>query len=1073
MPPASRFAELWSRSTIINRSQFPPKAKVSERPLFLKNCTEQLYAFQRKFAGPATFQLHDGPPYANGSLHVGHALNKILKDIINRYQVLKGTKVHYAPGWDCHGLPIELKALQDNKNVDNVASKAPKNAVAIRAAARKLALATIEEQKKTFQDWGIMADWKSAWTTMDPGFEIKQLEVFKKMVAKGLIQRRNKPVHWSPSTQTALAESELQYRDDHTSQAAFIAFPMVDDPVPALRKKGLKLCDVKALVWTTTPWTIPANQAIAVHPDVEYCIAVVEGYGRVIIAKDLVSRDRGYISKRLGLPAFRRNYTFRGSDLVGSTYRHPLLPKDAPPRPILTADWVGNDTGTGLVHCAPGHGMEDYKLGQAHGLATIAHVDDRGCFTEKTLSHVPALLQGKAVLDEGNETVISLLQIAGCLVGISPYTHKYPYDWRSKQPVIQRATPQWFADLTSIQEAAVSAINQAHFIPSAGKDRLLSFVQNRAEWCISRQRAWGVPIPALYHKDTDQAILTEESVAHVIKTIKSRGIEAWWTDSQDDPAWIPESLLGRSGENLFRRGSDTMDVWFDSGTTWTQIQEDKPRPGQPLADVYLEGSDQHRGWFQSSLLTFVAQSLHESDTKLSSAPFKTLITHGFTLDEQGRKMSKSEGNVVSPQEIMNPSLWFQHTIGKDSPNTHDSFSDQGPDALRLWVATSDYQKDVSVSPMSLINNSRTMKKFRMILKMLVSLQKDSNPPIPIVFNELTLIDRIALSHLRKLDAEVRIHYENYEFHQVTATINNYIRTDLSKFYIEAVKDRMYLDGVQSLSRLQGLAVLWEIFQRLLHRLSPIVPLLTEEAAHYMTQETGRDCTPLPWKDKHLHSHMASWEDAKLEEDMAVLFQAKSAVHALQEERRGKDQTWQMGSSLQCYVSMEFRDASDPAAQLMQTYSAEELEAFFVVSRVNVNATSPADAEWHDSAPVKVTIKGTSYDFTVHIHATTDKKCARCWKYVVPEEVAKELEDPLCERCMGTWTLAPYDQRQREVQANNPAWLEENMPRIQAATMKLHEEGAKEIDEKWKKFHWDAQLGKILQSDSLTDDADAY
>ena len=1070
MPPTSRFADLWTRSILLLRGRFPRKAIVEERPLFLKNSTEQLYAFQRKFGGPSTFELHDGPPYANGSLHVGHALNKILKDIINRYHVLKGTKIQYTPGWDCHGLPIELKALQENKDVDNVEGSSVGKAVAIRTAARKLALATIEEQKKTFQGWAIMADWKNAWTTMDQGFEIKQLEVFKKMVAKGLIQRRNKPVHWSPSTQTALAESELQYRDDHTSLAAFVAFPMVSVPTPISKRRSLIWDDVRALVWTTTPWTIPANQAIAVNPEMEYSVAEVEGHGRLLIARNLVSRNRGLVSPRLGLPAFRRNFTFKGSDLMGATYQHPLLPKDAP-RPIVMADWVTEDTGTGLVHCAPGHGMDDYKLGQAHGLATVAPVDDYGCFTNEALPHSPSTLRGKSVLGDGNEAVMNLLKTSNSIFGISPNTHKYPYDWRSKQPVIQRATPQWFADLTSIQEAAVSAISRVHFIPPGAKDRILGFVQNRAEWCISRQRAWGVPIPALYHRETDEAVLTEDSVAHIIETIKSRGIEAWWTDPQDDPAWIPKSLLGRDGETPFRRGSDTMDVWFDSGTTWTQVQKDQQVPGQPVADIYLEGSDQHRGWFQSSLLTFVAQSLQESGAGQPSAPFKTLITHGFTLDEKGRKMSKSEGNVVTPEEIIDPTLLFRRTLDKDRLDVKDNFYDQGPDALRLWVATSDYQKDVTINPLSLLNTNRIMKKIRMTVGLLVNMQRFSNPPLPIVFDQLNLIDRVALVHLRRFDEEVRSHYENYEFHQVMATINNYVRVDFSKFYIECIKDRMYLDGRHSLSRLQGQAVLWNIFQRLLHRLSPIVPLLTEEAAHYMTQETGRDCTPLPWKDKHVQSYMGTWQDAKLEEHMTVLFQARSVIHALQEERRGAETLKRVGSSLQSYVSLEPNSFSNPAAQLLHTYSAEEFEAFFVVSRVYLSARPPTDAEWQTSKPVKITVNDTLYDFTVHVHAATDQKCVRCWRYVVADEEAEKLEEPLCRRCMGTWSVGPY--LRNEQQINNSMWLQEHMPRIQAATKALKEEGEKEIDETWKKFHWDAKLGSISDLDSLVDDKDAY
>ena len=1050
MPLSKAITEFWSRSTILFKGSLGVKANLKDHPLFLQNCTDQLYAFQRKFAGPSTFQLHDGPPYANGSLHVGHALNKITKDILCRYQVLQGTKVQYTPGWDCHGLPIELKALQANTNL-NTAHQTPANAVAIRNAARQLALAAIEEQKKTFQGWAIMADWKNIWTTMDKEFEIKQLEVFKTMVAKGLIYRRNKPVHWSPSTHTALAEAELQYREDHTSQAAYITFPIIDVPNPSARRRGLDWASVKALVWTTTPWTIPANQAIAINPDITYTIFHVPGHGDLLVAKSLVKymgpKKRAFTSI-FGYDTKVRQHEFEGSELVGATFRSPLQPEDTAHRLIVAADLVARDTGTGLVHSAPGHGMEDYKLGQAHGLATFAPVDDQGCFTKDALPQNPHALQGKPVLKEGNEAVLSLLKEAGALVNVSSYTHKYPYDWRSKLPVIQRATPQWFADLTSIQEAAVSAIDQVRFIPHGSRDRLLSFVQDRAEWCISRQRAWGVPIPALYHRETGEATLTVDSVAHIIETIKSRGIDAWWTDSVDDPAWIPASLLGPNGENHFRRGLDTMDVWFDSGTTWTQIQNENQNSGQPVADVYLEGSDQHRGWFQSSLLTFVAESLQDSQAYPPSAPFKTLITHGFTLDNKGNKMSKSEGNVITPDQIMDPGKWIASDFKHPYP-------DLGPDTLRLWVAMSDFQKDVAVSEEAIMNNYRMMRMLRGIFKLLIALQKDSNPPIPLVYNQLSLIDRIALIQLKKMDQVVRSHYEAYAFHKAMAAINSYIRTDFSKFYFESVKDRMYLDGPESLSRLHGLAVLWEIFQRLIHRLAPMLPLLTEEASHCMTLDTGRDCAPLPWKPAVLEAHMARWDDEELEQHMDVLFATKSAVYQMQEKVGRKEH--KMGSSLQTYVHIEFGDNASPSSQqLFQKYTAEELEAFLVVSKVHLDSTPPAPdiVAWQTSTPIQVTtVKDDKvYAFTVHVCAASEQKCVRCWRYVVSDAEAAELEDPVCRRCLGSFHRNKFGH-------NHPEWLDANIPRTHVAMKALRETGEREIERGWKVWHWDVAYGK--------------
>lgn len=481
-----------------------------------------------------------------------------------------------------------------------------------------------------------MADWDNAWSTKDRTFEIKQLEVFREMVKRNIIFRRFKPVYWSPSSRTALAEAELEYRLDHVSTAAYVKFPMLEIP-QALIDQGVIRGRLHALIWTTTPWTLPANQAIAVNPDLDY-IVVSAGKEQYLIAEsrfpDLVQALRLYEFST------ERIARINGASLGGATYRNRLRGPKSKPQTILLADFVSADSGTGLVHCAPGHGMEDYELCTKVGIPAFAPVDDAGCFTDAAYPEAPAALAGQSVLEDGNAKVIELL--GDQVLSVHKYKHKYPYDWRTKIPVIVRATEQWFANIEGIRDLAIKSLESVHFIPDYGKDRLVKFMVGRSEWCISRQRSWGVPIPALYDEN-GVAVLTDESVTHIIAIIGEKGIDAWWTDAEDDPAWIAPGLKGS-----YRRGKDTMDVWFDSGTSWTQTE------GQ--ADVYCEGTDQHRGWFQSSLLTYVAVSGR------AVAPFRKLITHGFTLDKEGKKMSKSIGNVISPCEIMDGTLLPQVRI---------------------------------------------------------------------------------------------------------------------------------------------------------------------------------------------------------------------------------------------------------------------------------------------------------------------------------------------------------------------------------------------------------------------------
>ncbi|CCG84877.1 protein of unknown function, partial [Taphrina deformans PYCC 5710] len=562
----------------------------------------ELYQWQRQreleplqgCKNPEEFILHDGPPYANGNLHTGHALNKILKDIIVRRKILEGVKVSYVPGWDCHGLPIELKALQAHQaaqNVEDALSASTRiGPEKVRAIAQTLASDTINTQSEQFQRMALCADWENPYKTMKTSYEIAQLRIFSTMVAKGLISRAEKPVYWSPSSRTALAEAELEYVDNHTSHSVYVAYPLT---CPLLERSNVSL-----LIWTTTPWTIPANRAIAVNPDMQYCMLVsADGLRHFIVATELIDKVTAIISE----PVSVSGSTLKGSDLVGLSYEDVLDTSAKASRSVLAADYVSAESGTGLVHTAPGHGQEDYLLCRSleTPILPFSPVDAAGCYTEEV--GISSLV-GLNVQNEGSKKVIALLQENGKLLAIEKYKHKYPYDWRTKKPIIVRSTPQFFANLSSLKKTAGQAIDHVSMLPESGKSRLRSYVKDRNEWCISRQRSWGVPIPALYNESGD-LLMNEASIAHIISVIQEKGMQAWFVPDAEDQswqAWVPSSH--RHGEKWVR-GTETLDVWFDSGCSWATLQGTE---NDVVADLYLEGSDQHRGWFQSSLLTSIA-----------------------------------------------------------------------------------------------------------------------------------------------------------------------------------------------------------------------------------------------------------------------------------------------------------------------------------------------------------------------------------------------------------------------------------------------------------------------------------
>ncbi|KAM3549813.1 hypothetical protein MY1884_008560 [Beauveria asiatica] len=933
----------WKPTLRLPRSTFPARPNPKLQRQHLLSCSDEFYNWQSsRPSQDEPFILQDGPPYANGPLHTGHAINKILKDIVVRVQVQNGQRVVYRPGWDCHGLPIEMKALgtTETKGLTSVE---------VRKQARKLATKTVAEQMKGFRSFGVMSEWDNKWTTMDRAYELRQLRVFQKMVRHGLIYRKHKPVYWSPSSATALAEAELEYKDDHVSNCAYVKFPIRS------HSSILELRDfdgpLYASIWTTTPWTLPANKAIGVHNDMLYAVLRQDGCG-LVVASSRIEAIRKYIPEAEIIVD-----NIPGSKLVDLEYHNKLRGTTAPWQPIIHADFVSADSGTGLVHLAPGHGQDDYEVCLAHGIEPFAPIDHKGRFTEEAYPDDPKVLtSAPSILDGGSSSVLEL--VAEDVIATHEIQHKYPYDWRSKKPVVIRATPQWFADVGSIKDDALNALKNVKFVPENGRARLESFIKGRSEWCISRQRSWGVPIPALYDCN-HKAIMDADTIEHIINVMQERSSDAWFSDSPDDPVWIPGHLKGK-----YYRGSCTMDVWFDSGTSWAEIEKQ--------VDVCLEGSDQHRGWFQSSLLSYVAAQ--KADGKPAGsiiAPFRTLITHGFTLDAQGKKMSKSLGNTLSPEEVMNGTLLPPvKRKGKDAGQP-DAL---GPDALRLWAGSCDYTTDILIGPSILQPVQNALVRYRTILKMLLGSVHESSRHTP-----LTRLDHIAMLQLSTTMEQVWAAYNNHEFHKGVGILNRWVATDLSAFYLEALKDRLYCGD--------GGGAIEPILVGMLRMLAPVTPVLVEEAWTNRPSWMVEDSLMVHpakqlYKSAVIDSGRLKYDEKKLREDIPKLFAVHEAVKAgLEPARLAKE----VGSSLQCSVIVTTEDAG--LVSCLAEYQ-DELDAIFVVSSVSVNSALPERPAWRYTTA----IGGDKSRGEVHVLPPAQAKCSRCWRYQAEEE------DGLCGRC---------------------------------------------------------------------------
>ncbi|MDB9316045.1 isoleucine--tRNA ligase [Spirulina sp. CS-785/01] len=810
------------------------------------------------------FVLHDGPPYANGALHMGHALNKILKDIINKYQLLQGRKVRYVPGWDCHGLPIELKVIQKLKSKERAALTPLK----LRQKARDFALSTFAEQRDGFKRYGIWGDWENPYLTLKPEYEAAQIGVFGKMALKGYIYRGLKAVHWSPSSKTALAEAELEYPEGHTSRSIYAAFPMTKLAPAVQDKLGEFMPNLGVAIWTTTPWTLPGNLAVAINPGLTYAVVEVNNpisHQYLLVAEDLVAS----LAEKFGYSLTVKT-TVKGSELEHCTYKHPLFDRES--NILIGGDYITTESGTGLVHTAPGHGQEDFIVGQKYGLPILSPVDGDGNFTEEA-----GPFQGLNVLKDANEAIITALSDSQALLLEEAYVHKYPYDWRTKKPTIFRATEQWFASVKGFREEALKAIDTVEWIPAQGKNRITPMVSERADWCISRQRSWGVPIPVFYEEETDEPLLTQETINHVQEIIAEKGSDAWWELSVEE--LLPEKY--RNNGKTYRKGTDTMDVWFDSGSSWAAVADRREALKYPV-DMYLEGSDQHRGWFQSSLLTSVAVN--------GVAPYQTVLTHGFALDEQGRKMSKSLGNVVDPNVIIK------------GGNNQKKEPPYGADVLRLWVSSVDYSSDVPIGQNIIKQLADVYRKIRNTARFLLGNLHDFNPETDAVaYGELPELDRYMLHRMTEVFSEVTKAFDSYQFFRFFQTVQNFCVVDLSNFYLDVAKDRLYISDANSLRRRSCQTVLAVAIENLAKSIAPVLCHMAEDIWQ-----------SLPYKTPH-GSVFASgwvkmsseWEQPELTVHWTKLRQLRNEVNKVMERARSEKA---IGASLDAKVLLYVPDS---------------------------------------------------------------------------------------------------------------------------------------------------------------------
>ena len=895
---------------------------------------------QKKNEGHKKFVLHDGPPYANGPIHIGHAMNKISKDIIMRYHAMQGEQTPYVPGWDCHGQPIEHKVEEMLGTKKFNATPTAK----IRELCNKFAVENIDLQREGFKRLGVLGDWDNPYLTLYHEHDAADIEVFKAMFDKGMIYRGRKPVHWCKHCHTALAEAEIEYSDE-VSPSVFVRFELIDVP-EALRSAGVP---VDVVIWTTTPWTLPANAGVALLADADYI--AVEAEGRLgIMAKALWEKVfhgvAGIEDACLYVPeGATEPWSVHGEELVDITYTHPIF-SDVQGR-IVTADYVTLEDGTGCVHTAPGHGVDDYYTGMRCNLPIIMPVDDDGHFYAGDGLGTGGPFSGMDT-DEANPHIIEFLRERGTLVAEKKINHSYPHCWRCKNPVIFRATDQWFVsmDETNLRgEALDQVLNHVTWYPDHAKNRIGSMVEGRPDWCISRQRNWGVPIPSYTCADCGEKVMNDATLDAVIALFKEKGSDAWFTDA-------PEEYLGEAcvcpkcGGHHLKADRDILDVWWDSGVSWKAVCENREELEYP-ADMYLEGSDQHRGWFQSSLLTSVGAN--------GVAPYKAVVSQGFTLDGQGRKMSKSLGNVIDPNKVCD---------------------EMGADIIRLWVASVDTSTDVAIDHEILARTSDAYRRFRNTFRFLLGeLEGQFEPETDgVPFSDLTALDQLMVARLTQVQAEVDAAYAGYEFNRAYRVLYDFVVTELSNVYLDALKDRLYCEKPGSLARRSAQTVLAELLSMLLRDLQPILAFTCDEVMAY---------APAGCRGGEAYAAMLDWYQAPISVEeaneysevlTAALTLRGAVTKALEDARTAGTFTKSQEVRISAMVP-----SSDFA--LLTGERAIDLAEFFIVSEVALTENEDAEDD----------------GITVTVHAARGERCDRCWNY--REDTGEHGEhEHICSRC---------------------------------------------------------------------------
>ena len=921
----------YSKTLNLPETEFPMRAGLPERePEFLKYWEEnKIYEKKQELhAGHKIFVLHDGPPYANGKIHMGTALNKILKDIIMKYKYAQGFDTPYVPGWDTHGMPIEHAAI---KNLG--LNRHELDTLVLRKECHDYALKWIDEQRTDFKRLGVLGDWDHPYITMTHDYEAVQIHVFGEMAKKGYIYKGKKAVYWCPHCETALAEAEIEYGEEK-SPAIFVKMPLVKDngmlPEAAQGKPAY------IVIWTTTPWTMPANVAIALHPDFEY--AWVECEGEILfMAKEMLEAVGKVCKKDLS----NIIGTCKGKDMEYAECRHPFETIDRKSLVVL-ADYVTLEAGTGCVHTAPGHGADDFETGVRYNLPIICPVDGSG----KLTAEAGADFAGMFVFD-ANVPIIKYLAGLNRLFGKENIRHQYAHCWRCKNPIIYRATEQWFASVDGFREEALNAIaNDVQWIPSWGEARIHNMVADRHDWCISRQRVWGVPIPIFYCEDCNEHLVNDDTINAVADLFAKEGSDAWWAHSAEEI--LPQGTkCPKCGGTHFRKESDIMDVWFDSGSSHAAVCKTRPELAWP-ADMYLEGSDQHRGWFQSSLLTSVATE--------GKAPYRAVLTHGYVVDGEGRKMSKSVGNTVAPQEVI---------------------AQYGADIIRLWAASSDYKADIRISKEILKQLSEVYRKIRNTIRYILGNTNDFNYETDKVeFKDMLELDRWALMHMQLLKKEVSAAYESYDFHVLYHAIHNFCSVEMSSYYLDILKDRLYAYKADSFERRSAQTAMYEIMLDLVVMIAPVLSFTMEEVWQFMKKPASmpESVFMMPWpecKEEYI--------DEALESKWDNFIEIRSEItRVLEGARRAKT----IGHSLDAKVELH---ATGEALAILRSVEGD-LATLLIVSQAKLVEGLAGGVEATGREDLKVTVQ-----------AAEGEKCERCWIY--SDTVGKDAEHPtVCARC---------------------------------------------------------------------------